>query len=638
METLITETDKNRINLVSIENFNDLEFIIGNYQRGYKWGKKEILELLNDIDEFNSNGFYCLQPLILYPIAESDTIIFENDFIVNKKNEIIDGQQRTTSIFLILEYLKHQGFIKSSITYKITFNTRERSREFLENHLHKVYNIDISTLSSEDITSDKYDDFQAVNNLWEKFIEDFTDYDNVDVYHFFVINVMIKKWIDNFISNGGNIAQYIDKLLKDVKVIWYELGGTEKEIDKKDIIKVFQNNNNNKIKLTNSELIKALFILQIKKNHIAEIAEFETNRFAMEWDMIENQLQDKSFWYFICSNFQEYDEGTHIDLLFDIINHRPKTTDNFYSYRRYEKKYNQNEVLDWNEILELYYKLLDWYNDKSTYHYIGFLINANISSLPKIYKLSHHRKKDDFLDQLKKKIAKEFKKIKDEEYIYQLDNLDYDKNKNAVKTVLFLFNVMYYVNDHSSHKFPFELYVEENWSIEHINPQNPKDLDDFESYKNWFFELIEDLDENKSIIENDLSRIFNKTDSFESLSKEMNNRLQEISIILQRNSDTHKIQNLALIDCNTNSALGNNLFKRKREKILLFDSVGKALSEDGQDLPVFIPQETKNVFNKSYSETQSLKENRWTRSDAEFYKGQVFKRLEEFYNTLADES
>ncbi|SHM01549.1 Protein of unknown function [Chryseobacterium carnipullorum] len=635
MET-ITESDKNRINLVSIKNFNDLEFIIGNYQRGYKWGKKEILELLNDIDEFNSNGFYCLQPLILYPIAENETITFENDFIVNKKNEIIDGQQRTTSIFLILEYLKHRGFIKSNITYKITFNTRERSKEFLENHLYNVYNIDISTLSSEDISSDKYDDFQAVNHLWEKFIEDFKDYDNVDVYHFFVVNIMIKKWLDNFISTGGNIAEYVDKLLKDVKVIWYELGGNEKEIDKKDIIKVFQNNNNNKIKLTNSELIKALFILQIKKNHIAEIAEFETNRFAMEWDMIENQLQDKSFWYFICSNFQEYDEGTHIDLLFDIINDRPKKTDNFYSYRKYEKKYNQNEVLDWNVILELYYKLLDWYNDKSTYHYIGFLINANISSLPKIYKLSHNRKKDDFLDKLKKQIIKEFKKIKDEELVYQLDNLDYDKNKNAVKTVLLLFNVMYYVNDHSNHKFPFELYVEENWSIEHINPQNPRDLDDFESYKNWFFELIEDLDEYKSIIENDLSRIFNKADSFESLSKEMNNRLQEISIILQRNSDTHKIQNLALIDCNTNSALGNNLFKRKREKILLFDSVGKVIL-DGNELPVFIPQETKNVFNKSYSETQSLKENRWTRSDAQCYKMRVFSRLEEFYNTLADE-
>lgn len=636
METLSTETDKNRINLISIKNFNDLEFVIGNYQRGYKWGKKEILELLNDIDEFNSNGFYCLQPLILFPIAENETITFENDFTVNKKNEIIDGQQRTTSIFLILEYLKHQGFIKSNISYKITFNTRERSKEFLENHLHNVYNIDISTLSSDDISSDKYDDFQAVNNFWEKFIEDFKDYDNVDVYHFFVVNIMIKKWIDNFILTGGNIAEYVDKLLNDVKVIWYELGGNEKEIDKKGIIKVFQNNNNNKIKLTNSELIKALFILQIKKNHITEIAEFETNRFAMEWDMIENQLQDKSFWYFICSNFQEYDEGTHIDLLFDIINNRPRKTDNFYSYRKYEKKYNQNEVLDWNEILELYYKLLDWYNDKSTYHYIGFLINSNISSLPKIYKLSENRKKDDFLNQLKKQITKEFKKHKDEELVYQLDNLDYDKNKSAVKTVLLLFNVMYYVNDHSNHKFPFELYVEENWSIEHINPQNPRDLDDFESYKNWFFELLEDLDENKSIIENDLSIIFNKADSFESLSKEMNNRLQEISIILQRNSDTHKIQNLALIDCNTNSALGNNLFKRKREKILLFDSVGKVIL-DGNELPVFIPQETKNVFNKSYSETQSLKENRWTRSDSQCYKMRVFSRLEEFYNTLADE-
>ena len=630
----VKATDK--INLVSIGSFNDLEFIIGNYQRGYKWGKKEILELLNDINEYNSIGFYCLQPLILYANTESELLKIESDIYVRKQNEIIDGQQRTTTIYLMLEYLKYKGFVGSNIGYKIRFNTRDRSREFLDNHLGIIYNINIDSVTVEDISADKFDDYETLNVLWRVFIDKNINYDNSDVYHFFVVNIMIRKWLSNFITNGGNVVEYVDKLLNSVKVIWYELAKNQRDITKKDIIKVFQNNNSNKIKLTNSELIKALFTLQIKQNHIAEIAEFETNRFAMEWDMIENQLQDKSFWYFVCSNIEDYDDGTHIDLLFDIINQRPQKTDNLYSYRKYEKKFNQKEILDWNTVLELYFKLLDWYNDKATYHYTGFLINTRISNLQTIYKLSQNRKKNSFLFELKNLIRKEFRKMKHDEPIYILENLDYEKDKNAVKTVLLLFNILYYINDHSEHKFPFELYVEEDWSIEHINPQNPRELD-FESYKNWFYELVKDLGDEKTNIKNEIFSLFNAVSAIDELSKEEQKKLDEISNILKINSNTHKIENLALLDRNTNSALGNNLFNKKREKILLFDSIGKA-EVNKKNVPVFIPNETKNVFNKSYSGSQSLKENRWSATDAKCYKNKISTRLGEFYNTpLSDE-
>lgn len=65
-------------------------FVVKDYQRGYKWDKKEILELLNDFNEHEVNeGKYCLQPII---VRETE---------VDGSLELIDGQQRITSLYLL---------------------------------------------------------------------------------------------------------------------------------------------------------------------------------------------------------------------------------------------------------------------------------------------------------------------------------------------------------------------------------------------------------------------------------------------------------------------------------------------------------------------------------------------------------
>lgn len=52
-------------------------FVIKNYQRGYRWGEKEVKELLNDLNDFINKHLdskdettYCLQPLIVKKIGE----------------------------------------------------------------------------------------------------------------------------------------------------------------------------------------------------------------------------------------------------------------------------------------------------------------------------------------------------------------------------------------------------------------------------------------------------------------------------------------------------------------------------------------------------------------------------------------
>ena len=97
---------ENILELKTINELNQFCFFIPSYQRGYKWTNKEVEDLLNDIDEFkpkqiddsDDKTWYCLQPIVVKKR--------ESDF------EVIDGQQRLTTIFLILNYL-NQDFVES---------------------------------------------------------------------------------------------------------------------------------------------------------------------------------------------------------------------------------------------------------------------------------------------------------------------------------------------------------------------------------------------------------------------------------------------------------------------------------------------------------------------------------------------
>src|SRR5690606_25528605 len=98
--------------LKSINELKDTNFLVEHYQRGYKWTSNEVKQLLDDINEFEGQGFYCLQPVVVKK--------------ANEKVELIDGQQRITTIYLILSYLEESQF------FSIKYKTRESSRKFLE--------------------------------------------------------------------------------------------------------------------------------------------------------------------------------------------------------------------------------------------------------------------------------------------------------------------------------------------------------------------------------------------------------------------------------------------------------------------------------------------------------------------------
>ncbi len=77
--------------VINIDNIFTDEYIIPIYQRKYAWGNKEIEQLLEDI--INAEGDYYLGTLIVNKKQ-------------NGKYEVIDGQQRLTTLYLLMQNLE----------------------------------------------------------------------------------------------------------------------------------------------------------------------------------------------------------------------------------------------------------------------------------------------------------------------------------------------------------------------------------------------------------------------------------------------------------------------------------------------------------------------------------------------------
>ena len=90
----------------------DSDYRIPIYQRNYAWKWEEIFDLVQDIyDAFtqNANQFYYIGTLVTHSIG-------------NKHFDVIDGQQRLTTIFILFRVLQI-----SSIQSRMTYQAREKA-------------------------------------------------------------------------------------------------------------------------------------------------------------------------------------------------------------------------------------------------------------------------------------------------------------------------------------------------------------------------------------------------------------------------------------------------------------------------------------------------------------------------------
>lgn len=590
--------------------FNQLKgyhFVVEKYQRGYKWGVKQVKELLNDINSFNKEkqAFYCLQPIV---VKEIDSNTFE----------LIDGQQRLTTTYIILQCLRIPIF-------NLKYKTRKQSEVFLK-QIEKLSIVDLKHI--------------GLSQAWLDYATANPKHNNVDNYHFFSSYQIISNWLVSL--NSSEKELFVDKICNYVKIIWYNITSLQSPEE------IFINFNQGKIHLEQAELIKALFVLHLKKETNTEIRAFKTNQFAEEWNAIENQLQDNSFWYFVSNDTSDKRKANRIDLLFDIIKNKPqKEQSKLFSYHLYLKQLNEDSLKnkDWLEVKNLFNLLLEWYHNRTIYHYLGLLVHLEIKSVNEVYKdYQEHKEiknKEDFEKQIKKWI-RDTLKLDETDSKYNLARLSYQNYKETL-TILVIHNVATYHTSDTNYRFPFDKLKTQKWSLEHIHAQKTDAFEKIQEVKDWISDinlLLNETDEKSALKDslNELKNDISEDKVNENIPRSIKARVKELNIQLDKKLGTHSIKNLCLLDGPTNSSLGNSNFKNKRESILKIDKIGGIVKSDDNKQKVFIPICTKNVFLKYYTKnSDDINFTFWGHKDRKDYEEALEQNITN-YLTETDES
>lgn len=617
---------------------SDFNFYVPSYQRGYRWGADQVNQLIEDLEEFekyhyssDKNKFYCLQPLV---VKERCNQIIEVNGL-----EVIDGQQRLTTILLLLQALHLrkrilEGDAPSEVkacpnVYSIQYETREDSIAWLP-ELNKIIEKDPSYKNK----------FVNANCDYFHFAEVFTTAYN-----------KMKDWDEDQVSDFGKV------LRKGTRFIWYyptESAGTNTDI--------FDRLNAGKIGLNNAELIKALFVQNSNwsANDLAYV-----KALSLEWNSMENRLQNKEFWGFIYRSRHPFAYDTHIEYLFDLLQkkedvHRDTTT---YTFNRYLDSYRQmmNTNLagqegkaewvrkKWTEVKELFDTLNEWYNYKPVYHRVGFVLeyvaSEDVLSLRSKLDGKKHSKRIEILDGI---IKEELHKIKSQQLFY---------GKAQMSEILFFYNILLEdrrISDNARFSFADykEIYKNKGWDQEHVASHTDFSADDKKA-KQLATDIIElivgeqptkddesgyfidykthSLDEHEKNLCERALRILNSNTQEDKSSGENSKNEEETDIAklyeaVQEHfkSDEDEfgtttlldgktikeekdfIWNFVLLNAETNRSYGNHIFPVKRRRILL------------DEFNVYTPIGTRNVFEKAYSR-KSNQILYWSKTDAKSY-------------------
>lgn len=657
----------NTITLYSISELLEMNFFIPSYQRGYRWDKQQVEDLLNDIYSFATKPnkslkeFYCLQPIVVKKCNEEikQKNNLQSEFDNNVWYEVIDGQQRLTTIRILISYLVNELY-----PGKTLFEKHKKHPFIIEYETRKG----CSSFIDENKESDETIDFYFITEARKS----------------------IQLWFDNA-TNVKDPQKAKEKIRNTliynkedqdqegiVQVIWYEiednLENTANAID------TFIRINLGKIPLTSSELIKALFLQEREfykgKEKENEIAKLKQLQIATEWDRIENALQNDDFWWFI--NEIENKIPARIDFIFNLIKEvkisndpeiaereklnanqiesRKRTnptieerigSDSYSTFRYFDQEFDRQIDFDklkkeWDSIQHYYLTLEEWYNNPVWYHYIGFLIYCGVTVL-EIYNLTKSdfetnekiTTKNGITLSLKKKIKNLLRNIHWEFDSAKTPFLDIsytNGDRKFIREVLLLYNIEYIAKQCEAktliYKFPFKTFKEirnvdgnkMSWDVEHVDSSTSNKLPNRNTRVVWLKFALEEIDDktsNSELIEriNDFIQNEKSQQNFE----ELQIKIIELEKENENNEDLkNNIGNLTLLDAGTNRGYGNALFPTKRKKIIEKDKLG-----------VFIPICTKNVFLK-YFDTTGKKNVKWSDRDIFSYRNDIAETLKEF--------
>ena len=522
-------------------------FFVPAYQRGYRWGAVEVQRLLDDVAAAGNSPYY-LQPIVVKARGDDSW-------------ELVDGQQRLTTLYLVLRYIRQEILHSATAKYALEYETRAGSADYLDR------------------------------------LDEESSQSNIDYFHMHQAYRTITDWFEQKPDKVQVGVNFYLALAERVMVIWYE---APPEVDATTL---FTRLNVGRIPLTDAELVKALLLSQIRATNPDRAYQV-----AAQWDGIERDLRAPEAWAFISG--REGSEANHIGLLLDALAGTPpgRSTPLYTTFEALRPRIETEPQRFWDDVVDLHSRVTGWYDDRQAYHRIGYLV-ASGTTLQDLRRMSEGRTKSAFRAALVQAIRDGLRLTES-----ALRELTYRHPRTG--DVLLLMNVeTMLANRFSTERYSFRAHASGDWSLEHVHAQQSERLVTAPQWRTWLELHLAALETLSGVAPSTLARLRSQVPAedrrltqrvFDDLEQQVRRAFAAAG--QDSDGDIDAIDNLALLDGRSNSALNNSVFEVKRRQIIERDKAGQ-----------YIPVCTRNVFLKYYTDSPGQQTHFWGRVDRECY-------------------
>lgn len=438
-------------NNITLSEYIKKNLVIPAYQRGYVWSKKDkdhVTKLLDDlVTAFDNNQTKFMQAVTVY----------EED---NKVN-IVDGQQRTITFYLLLAYLNNGN---NTDFKELTYRIRKESNDFLQKDIKNFF--EEHQYTKEPSENEEYKDLYFFKR---------------SLYIFNQNN----KLKDDVFKN-----EFKEFILNNVSFLYIPIA-------KEHVKTTFTMMNGNKAQMRSDELIKAELLRLISTDESNVVV--NRARVAKEWErwiqwwnkndvknifsIRENKSNDKLKELIVLL----YGENEKIDTIKNL-----NGKDLFLSFKA-EYLQDKNNALDtFNKLRKLQKKFEDIYNNPVKYNKAGFILSFNSKFNVLSYIIDNYKdeKKLDTLYYLSA-VSTSFKQYKKDmndsqdkiNFCRQLLN-DASFENNKEKYFIYLFLLLLNIDNDNNLNRKFDFNITKEKSIEHIYPQSKFKNSDENNHEN----------------------------------------------------------------------------------------------------------------------------------------------------------
>lgn len=601
------------------ERFKDMTYCIPDYQRGYKWTSENVRLLLKDIGDFKpirKEEFYCLQNITIIRIPKED-----NHF------NVIDGQQRLTTLFILLCFLGETSLVSGKVNYEI----RETTSKFLQQEV-------------------------LTRKCWSKGYNHQAQHQ--DEHYILNAAEVIAAWFDGYTED--ETADFKNKLLLHTKLIVNEVNGDE--------CQTFSNLNGVRVPLDASDLIRAMLVtysvkedkegVEIEPYRVRMGAEIDS--FAVEWSNIELK---QFYMQFLPeklsreSKDRRFDYSEHpINLLYllFLIQEKGEQAVSLAVFEDYLKK----EKKAYAKLKEFEADLQEWFNNTELYHFLGYLIfnhkgKQDVSFTELYAKWKECATRTGFLHEVKRIVSNcilsDFvpteqeqedgirtnreKLIKDIRF-----NLETNWYVNAnLPTILILNDILIAIRATSLNRLPVRYLRVYNEDREHISCQTPNDKE-LNNKERWLADLtdlekFEVEDSQKIDFQKSIVQLRMKIQGADEITRDLK---QEIIGTLTK-FGLNSIGNIVLLNSSVNRGYGNSPFVDKRLAIInnyfdnKTDDVKRVKSRNAYIRPYTLKTFLSNLGGEE-SEQHTLTKDNWRLSDIKANAEAIASAVESFLN------